>query len=183
MFTELQRRNQTRFFHMIDRNRDGKLTWEDHELIITRLAAATKIPPSSPEFGALRGAIERNWNELKQHADLDKDDAVSLEEWISHHERMVGIPGGYEIAIHAISDSLLGIADDDRDGKLTLANYIMLLDVYGVNADHAKQAFQNIDTDKDGIVSKDELLAAVSQFVQSSNPNDPGHWLIGPPSA
>ncbi len=183
MFNELQKRNQTRFFHMIDRNRDGKLTWEDHELIITRLAAATKIATTSPEFGVLRGAIEANWNELKKHADLDKDGAVSLEEWISHHERMVGLPGGYEIAIHAISDSLLGIADDDRDGKLTLANYTMLLDVYGVAADHAKQAFQHVDQDKDGVVTKEELLTAVSQFVRSTDPNDPGHWLIGPPSA
>jgi Ca2+-binding EF-hand superfamily protein len=182
MFHELQKRNQSSFFRMIDFNKDGVITWADHEAILDRFAAATKMSKGSPEFTALRGAIERNWDELKKHADLDKDDAVGLDEWIAHHERMMATPEGYRIAIAAISEMLLGLADDDRDGKLTPANYVMLLGVYGVGADKATQAFAKMDVDRDGKVSTEELMNAVEQFVKSANPNDPGHWLIGPPA-
>ncbi len=32
------------------------------------------------------------------------------------------------------------------------------------------------------VVEKDELMHAVEQFVGSANPEDPGHWLLGPPN-
>jgi Ca2+-binding EF-hand superfamily protein len=169
-------------FHAIDRNEDGVLSWDDHQLILDRFAAATHLSADSAEYQALRGAIARNWEELKVHADLDRDDVVDLEEWLAHNDRMLGTKEGYEIAISSISNMLLGLADDDRDGKLTLANWTMLLGVYGADAQRAQQSFARVDLDGDGIVTVSELMQAVEQFVGSSNPDDPGHWLLGPPA-
>ena len=182
MLSELQKRNQTRMFNLVDRNQDNKLTWEDHQAILDRMAKASNISTASPEYLGLKGAIEANWNELKRHADLDKDDAVTLDEWIAHHDRMLGTKEGYQLAIAAITQSLLGIADRDRDGKLSQSDWTMLLDVYGVDGTKAKQSFEKLDTDHDGVMTQQELLSAVEQFVRSTNPSDPGHWLLGPPA-
>lgn len=182
MLHELQKRNHTNMFHAIDRNGDGVLSWDDHQLILDRFAQATGLSTDSAEYDALRGAIAQNWDELKRHADLDKDDVVDLDEWLAHNDRMLSTKEGYQIAITAIAEMMLGLADDDRDGRLTLANWTMLLGIYGVEARHAGQSFGRVDLDRDGVVTMDELMKAVTQFVLSPNPNDPGHWLLGPPA-
>src|SRR6476620_4250198 len=144
MLHQLQKRNHTAVFKMLDRNADGVLSWEDHQTILDRFAAATNLSARSGEYAALRGAIQRNWEELKKHADLDKDDVVNLDEWLAHYERMLSTKEGYQIAMEAMAQMLLGLADDDRDGKLTVANYTMLLGVYGVDANRAAQAFAKV---------------------------------------
>src|SRR6185369_4304435 len=173
--------NHSAVFKLLDRNADGVLSWEDHELILDRFATATNLSTGSGEFAALRGAIQQNWEELKAHADLDKDDVVNLGEWLAHYERMLSTKEGYEVAVAGMAQMFLGLADDDRDGKLTLANYTMLLGVYGVDGKRAAQAFEHVDQDRDGIVTAQELMDAVGQFFGSANPQDPGHWLLGPP--
>jgi Ca2+-binding EF-hand superfamily protein len=182
MLQELQKRNHTNFFNLLDKDSDGFLTWDDQELFLDSFTKTTGLAKASPECEHLRGAIRKNWDELLKHADSNRDGKISLAEWLAHQDRMVSTEEGYRIAVSAIADSLFQLADDDRDGKLSLANYTKLLEIYGVDGARAREAFGRVDTDHNGIVTIAELTAAVQQFMRSANPDDPGHWLLGRPS-
>jgi hypothetical protein len=44
----------------------------------------------------------------------------------------------------------------------------------------ARAAHARLDQDGDGLVSTDDLLAAVRGFYFSEDPDGPGAWLFGP---
>lgn len=73
------------------------------------------------------------------------------------------------------------VIDPDQDGKVTADDFVKLwVELMSIPNDHSRAAFEKIDSDKDGLISKEELVAAIYGYYFDHSATSPGHWLLGP---
>ncbi|MFI6503887.1 hypothetical protein [Nonomuraea typhae] len=69
--------------------------------------------------------------------------------------------------------------DPTASGLLSLPAYQKIMAVIGVDAGQAAAAFARIDGDGDAFITNDELIAAVTDFYTSTEPDAPGNAFYG----
>jgi hypothetical protein len=150
-----------------DADGDGRLTLDDYEVFALRLVQSFGEPPGSPAAAAVRDGYRALWRAVAARADVDEDGAVSPEEfrdWLGSTQ----VDAGFEREIRPLAESVIALADADRDGCLTAAELARLS-----RACEAPGAAV-LDRDHDGVVSAGELIAAVRDFCRDPAPGRPG---------
>ena len=179
--SEIQIRKLTNLFNAFDVNKDGLAERADHLAIVDRACSIRGFAPGTPSHGELHAKLLPIWEMLERHADTDGDRAVDLKSWLKYFDAVIdGPPEGMTGAIAAGVGNVLDMVDLDGDGRLNLSEYRALLRVYGINEEHAAQTFPRLDLDKDGFISRDEMLELFRQWFTSSDPAAPGNQLWGP---
>jgi predicted esterase len=155
-----------------DADGDGRLTLDDYEVFALRLVQAFGEPPGSPAAVAVRDGYRAVWRAVAARADVDADGAVSpaeFHDWLGSTRA----DAAFEREIRPLAESVLALADTDRDGLLTAAELGRLS-----RACAAPDAAL-LDRDHDGVVSADEVIAVVRDFCRHPAPGGPGGWLFG----
>ena len=75
---------------------------------------------------------------------------------------------------------MLGLWDQNGDGKLSVQEYAKLGWCYGITEEAMREAFQHLDRNGDGYLTIEELTKAVDEFYRSDDPDAPGNWTFGP---
>jgi len=70
--------------------------------------------------------------------------------------------------------------DTDADGFIQLKELQVFFGVLGINEDLAKEAFNSMDTNHDGVISRGEFITAGNDFFIQENPGYPGDLFFGP---
>lgn len=181
MLTNLQKHKFTALFHHEDLNHDGYYEQADHEEFARRICEAFEFRPGSPEHERVYTAVGtiRRQEKLREFYEardyrLTLDDYLELTDRIVHDEEMM-----VQLTTNHVQ-SILGLWDRDKDGRLSREEYISLEWCYGVDETGANEAFRHLDRDVDGYITVDEGIAAVREFYLSDDPNAPGNWLFGP---
>jgi acetyl esterase/lipase len=152
-----------------DANGDGRLTLDDYEVFALRLVQAFGEPPGAPAALAVRDGYRALWRAMAARADVDADGAISpaeFHDWLGSTRAAAG----FDREIRPLAESVLALADTDRDGCLTAPELARL--------SHACDAAV-LDRDHDGVVSAGELIAAVRDFCRDPAPGRPGGFLFG----
>jgi Ca2+-binding EF-hand superfamily protein len=105
---------------------------------------------------------------------------VSLEEHLEAHEALLSDKELFNQIVMRDSEGLLGLWDQDGDGKLSSQEYVKALWCCGVGEEAAREAFQHLDRDGSGYLTIEKILKALKEFYRSDDPEAPGNWLMGP---
>jgi juvenile hormone diol kinase len=179
MLTELQKRKLTVLFHHHDMDNDGFLGKADYEQFAKRFCEIQNYPPGSPEYEAMYTQNMAVWEHVRQVADKDKDDRVSLEEFLESYDVTLSDENLYNQLVTEYGKSVLALWDRDGDGRLSGVEYVALFECYGLAEEAAKEAFRHLDRDGSGYLTIDQLMKNAKEFY-GDDPNAPGNWTLGP---
>ena len=180
MLTNLQERKLTRLFHLLDNDSSGFVDGADLDRIACNLAAAIGAAPGSRPCATLQARYGGIWRMLLD-ADANLDGRVTLREWLRASEGMLRSQGVYDEVIGQLVDKVFDLLDANHVGSITAQEYASWLAASNVTPDAAGEAFQRIDLDSDGALSKDEIRQLFFDFYYSDDPQAPGNWLFGGP--
>ncbi|MCY1075770.1 EF-hand domain-containing protein [Archangium lansingense] len=175
-------RRLARRFRAHDNDQNGFLERRDFELSAVRMAEEFGHGPESLARQKLVEISLGLWEHLRKVADLDTDGRISLAEYKTAFaagllETAESFNDGYVPYINAVMD----IADQDRDGKLTVSEEIRWMGSLMHVPEHvAREGFHRIDKDKDGFITGSELVESIRGYYFDESPDSPGHWLLGP---
>jgi hypothetical protein len=183
MLGELQRRKASHYFALIDEDDNGLVDATDFEQRAERLADARGL--SDPEARtALRRRVMAWWEHLCALADHDDDARVTREEWQTYWEALQASVDQDGAAGTRTRESLERAARGtfeamNRTGgpHVTEDEYAAWLAAWGVEESGA--AFARLDRDGTGVLTEDDLVAAVKEFYLSNDPEAPGNALYG----
>ena len=183
MLTELQRQKLRLRFALLDTDGDGSLAREDFELVTLRVCAAFGHLPGSADYDRVLGAYLKVWERLCAELEHDPYEPCSLPEFLEACERALLRPAGPDLApLHDLDlvDLVFDIADADQNGVIDLAEFTAWMHAYGVGARDTIAAFDLIDSDDDGVLSREEMMRAAEEFYSAVDPLVAGNWLFGP---
>lgn len=179
MLSELQKRKLTQLFHLYDVDGDGYLATTDYAQVVVNLARIRGYERGTPAYEALEGAFMGIWARLQRSADADRDQRVSLDEFLVRYDVMLRQPEVVESVIILLAEVVAQIADQDENGRIDRAEFVASMAAYGVSALEAQECFGYLDRTGDGSITRDELLMNVREFLCSDSPVAPGNWLFG----
>lgn len=179
MLTRFQKQKLTNLFAIHDLDRDGALEKSDYVEYTRRIAAKRGVGPGSPKYDALLSRFLGFWDMLRQTADRDQDERVTLREWFACFERLLSSPAAAQ-DMKPIGEAVFNMLDRNDDGVVTLEEYKWLYSSGGLDPNLAADSFKRLDTDHDGRITKAELSTRLFEFFMSEDPESPGTWLFGP---
>lgn len=180
MLGELQKRKITKMFSLYDTDQNGYLEKSDFDRIVGRIAELYKLAPASAEYKNMVAKYDSSWNQLRGLADQNRDKRITLEEFLSAHDKLLGNKIFFPLIIRGLTESVIKLMDRDQDGKLNRAEVLVNLQAYGLDDATAQAAFGKLDRNGDGVLTKTEVLKNVEEFYYSNDPDAVGNWLIGP---
>ncbi|MGW0737695.1 EF-hand domain-containing protein [Streptomyces sp. NPDC002851] len=174
----------SRRFRTWDRDGNGYLEQVDFEHGAQRLGDAFGQPADSPQRQRMRDMCLQLWQGLEQLADADGDGRISEAEYKkAFTELILQRPGAFDAAYAPFVSTLMAMADHDGDGKLDRGEYrSWFVTAFGITEHDANTAFDKVDSDGDGHVTQEEMVAAIRDYYFSDDPSAAGNWLLGPPS-
>lgn len=134
------------------------------------------IPAEYEAFYAQNVAV---WDYVQRVADKDQDNQVSLDEFLASYVVTLSDPALVERNIVGYASSAIQLADRDRDGKISRAEFVALLRCYGPTNDAAQEAFDHLDVNSAGYLTAEQMVQSYKEFL-GDDPDAPGNWMMGP---
>ncbi|NUS56801.1 MAG: EF-hand domain-containing protein, partial [Streptomycetaceae bacterium] len=161
---------------LLDAGGDGYLSRDDYTAFALRLVLALGEAPRSPRAQAVREGYLRLWRAIVTRADTDGDGRVSRDEYAAWAARATA-DGAFDAAIRPLAWAVIGLADTDEDGLLNRPDLTRLLTACNLTPEQVRHTITELDTDRSGTVSADEIVTAVRDFCQGKG--TAGEWLFG----
>lgn len=180
MLTEFQRRKIARLFAMYDANKDGVIQKQDLHRVFLGLMNARGLTPDSPEFGSFETRWMSRWTKMREAADVNRDNLVTLNEYFDYFDRSLNAEGGYETQVRSIGDLAFMVSDRDGDGVITLDEFRGFYRAIGLDGSFADDLYRRLQLTPDSRMSKDANLELIRQFFTSEDPQAAGNWFMGP---
>jgi Ca2+-binding EF-hand superfamily protein len=158
-------------FDTFDRDGDGVISAQDFEAMAQRILDEFGIGQESPKAAALLAGAQQYWAAFAEYADVDRDGEISRTEWLgAANQKLRGNPDGFREAILPWSTAVVAVADTSGDGAVSVAEWAHMLRAMGVPEAKASARARELDTDHDGTVSVDEVMATAVTFYTSDTP-------------
>lgn len=165
-----------KFFDLLDDNGDESLSLEDFMDAATRVAQSFGFAEGTPEHQRVVAAYSTLWADVYSNM----DETLSFDKMISAHETSVlMIPGGYE-RVRPVADTLLTLADADQDDVISKLEYVRILhDAFRVPEDEAGEAFDTLDPEGKGKLTRRQIHRAAEGFFCTANQKTYGSAMFG----
>jgi Ca2+-binding EF-hand superfamily protein len=152
-------------FATFDIDGDGEVSAEDFEAMARRVIEEFKVREASPEASAILEGARRFFVGLAEATDADGSGSISEREFVEGAEqRLLGNPEGFDAIARPWVQSVIAIADVDRDGHVSVEEWARALQAMGPNEQVAQKDLQSIDRDRDGRITLEEAIAAVTEY-------------------
>jgi Ca2+-binding EF-hand superfamily protein len=180
MLTLLQINKLERFFYILDFDRNGIIQKDDFEAIAENLCILWGLKEGEIEYQKVLNRFSADWDKFNFYVNNNAGKA-SWEDWKRFAEDVL-VGGSKELFdnyVEEFTGELFDNFDTDKDGYISLDEFIDLFVAYRIEVRFAAKSFRNLDTSKDGQISRGELIEAVKQFFRSDDPDASGNWLFG----
>lgn len=177
MISDIKRAKFTRYFEATDTDGDGQVTKQDYLSSADKVIAVLKLDRASMPAQRLKASYAQTWDGLVKNSD-DKD-AVTVDWWIEHYYQ-VGLDDKHlDAFVTGRADAILQLFDADQDQRISKEEWTLFFSTIGHPERHYEMAFQKLDRDHDGHLTKEEIKTASREFFASDDPEAPGNWLFG----
>ncbi len=181
MLSQLLTNKLEKFFYILDYDRNGIIEKADFVAIGENLCVLWGLKENDPKHDDVLKKFEEGWVHFDLFINSEEKGSANWTHWIKFAEER--IVGGDESIFGAYVDNYVGGLfdnfDTDKDGYIDLDEFIDLFVAYRIEVRFAAKAFRKIDRNKDGLISRGELITAVKEFFRSEDPEAPGNWLFG----
>ncbi|CAL9588215.1 EF-hand domain-containing protein [Streptomyces albus] len=166
MSTALANDRLQKRFDKWDADGNGVLERGDFQEEAAKIAHGFGKAPDSREVQALKDAFNGLFDYLAREAGVGPDGSLSKDQFLQVTGNLIfeGGEANFNRVLGPVVKAIIGICDKNDDGKINSSEFEAWLGGIGVNRTEAKEAFQQVDTNGDGELSLDELLAAVREF-------------------
>ena len=181
MLSELQRKKLTHYFNVLDADKNGELERSDFVNIGESLCVLWNFKEGTEEYDACINRCASTWVSFREFIGKPQDGKATLEEWLEFADHVIvnGSEELYEKHVNKIAQEIFDFFDSDRDGHISLDEYIDLFMAYKIDMKFSAKSFTNLDRNQDDFISRDELLEAIKEFFRSDDKNAAGNWLFG----
>ncbi|MFI9586918.1 EF-hand domain-containing protein [Streptomyces sp. NPDC052236] len=143
-------------FTMLDADGDGVLSKDEYFARAERVTLATGRTEDDPLVITARKAGERAWASM----DANGDGGVTFDEYAA----WAGAEA-FDSVCRPVLGALFDLVDTDKDGALDLPEFTALRTALGNPVSNIETAFEALDTDGDGHVSRDDYIASIRAHV------------------
>lgn len=178
--TELQKVKQVHYFNVLDYNGDGVLEKHDFLDIADRLADMRDYEQGSAYHTAVRQEILRIWTNARALSGKDDKTQITLDDWLAHEEKVLNSDVLVRSYVQGIAQAIFDILDADNDHRISEDEYLKFFRAFRGDPEEGKVAFQKLDAEEKGFLTRDEFLKVVTEFHTSDDPQARGNWLFGP---
>ena len=144
----------------------GSLERADFEKEAMQIARSFGKDPEGPEARELRDAFVGMFTHLAEQAGIPADGSLSEDQFVEAAGKLVGegAEASFNRVLGPVMRGIVGLCDKNADGQINGEEFATWLTAIGVDRSQAGDAFQKVDTNGNGELSVDELLAAVRAF-------------------
>ncbi|MFC5184516.1 EF-hand domain-containing protein [Actinomadura harenae] len=160
-------------FETFDRNNDGTISRQDLEFMADGILRALAQNPGSKKGRALREGARQYYEGLARSAGTSPDGPIDRAEFLAAAESSLhsGMRG-FDDSLRPWAEAVIAVADLDDDGRVSVDDWTQVLTAMGADQRHAMASARGLDTDRDGHISTQELLAEARRFYVSDEPVD-----------
>lgn len=153
-------------FQKWDSDGNGTLEWQDFEKEAQKIAQNFGKPTDSAEARTLREAFRSLFDHLTDAAGAPSNGPLTQDQFLRVTEALIfeGGEADFNRALGPVVKGIIGLCDKNADGQINAGEFEAWLGGIGVDRSKAQEAFRKVDTDDDGELSLDELLAAVRKY-------------------
>ncbi len=184
MLSKVRKKKMVHLFNIFDLNDDGYISLEeDFVRYLNALVEAGYVSSGSEKYNRMRSESVALWNDLREHADRDRDERVSLDEWLAWHDALdEKVEAGATFPFEQYFSTMFNIMDIDSSGDVSIEEYKLMLKMYDVELEDAeiKRIFEMFDKDKSGRLSRQEVAEINANYWYSDDPDAPDNLLFGP---
>ncbi|GAA1909879.1 calcium binding protein CalD [Streptomyces durmitorensis] len=161
---EYERKIAARFV-TFDQDGNGYISREDFSTAAAALLTEFGATARSEKGQALYIGAEAFWQGMAGIADRDGDQRITKPEFVGGAvKRLRDNPARFAEIARPFLDAVIAVADGDGDGSVSPQEVERVLKALGVPADIASAAGGSLDTDGDGRVTEEEIVAAFAAY-------------------
>lgn len=180
VFSETQKRKVHHLFNVLDIDRNGQLQPNDFVNVGKKIVVQLRLSEESRSARLILLKSHRLFVQLL--TDLNNPElSLTLWDWVAFFRDQIeseqeGILDHY---IQRTSRHIFDLFDMNKDKLISREEYANMLTIYNIPPDTAIQGFEELDENKDNVISADEMVTGLSNFFRSSDENAKGNLIFG----
>ncbi|MEU6117031.1 EF-hand domain-containing protein [Streptomyces sp. NPDC047117] len=166
MATPVANQRLEKRFDKWDSDGNGILEWGDFEQEAAKVAQNFGADARSKEAKTLREGFRNLFDHLTQAAGAPANGPLTKDQFMSVTQNLIfeGGEADFNRALGPVVKGIVGLCDKNADGQINAGEFEAWLVGVGVDRSAAQEAFRKVDSDDNGELSVDELLAAVREY-------------------
>ncbi|MEM9895779.1 MAG: EF-hand domain-containing protein [Bacteroidota bacterium] len=179
-FSEIHKKKIHHLFKVLDTDGSGVLSPVDFACVGEQIIAKSGLSKSERKSKVVLLKAHRLFIQLL--TDIENPElTIELWEWVSFFKNQIE-SADREILDHYIqrtSRHIFDLFDSDRDGFIDHDEYIDMLSAYRISAHIATESFQELDSNDDNRISKEEMINGLNNFFLSDDEKAKGNLIFG----
>ncbi|MBW4717830.1 EF-hand domain-containing protein [Saccharothrix obliqua] len=154
-------------FRHLDHNGDGAIDRHDFESVADAVIREFGLQPDSGKASALTRSYGEAWQLLSDELDTDRDGRINSEEFNRAISQLAEDPR-FRSHLTRTSAAEFDAADSGGNGSLDRDDFTRLIRALSRQGGNVNDAFDRLDRDHDGVVSRDEYVEAAAGYLSGA---------------